>query len=704
MVNVRSRAAVFARMLPPGKPRIQEPSRAISAEWSLVGSPRSLHRTKEKSIAKNRLLMSRPRIRPLNYARGMRAVLAGAMLLVAAATAADNVPLAFGTAGGEAWQFSKSIDVRVAKGRCDRVAIISPLSTVSLIPQRGHVRAHVPLQSGDNQIKAECRKQGKARATAQQNWNVRLRNAPTAHIGVFEKANGVTLDAQQSAPAPVRASAISRYEWRARDDNPARLAGLPASGAQIELSEAAPDGEYYVTLKATDDNGRADESTVLLRAKDRTLHRIDAAREHAAWIDRAVVYGVVPALFGPGGLADVTARLNQLATLGVTTLWLSPITESPPGDFGYAVTNYFQVRRSLGKPEELRNLVQAAHARGMRVILDVVPNHLSDQHAYFADTIKHAHYSPYFKFFNRGPDGKAEHYFDWNNLKNLNYANPEVQRLVIESFVHWIRDFDVDGFRVDAAWGPKQRAPDFWPRWRAELKRIKPDLLLIAEASARDSYYGKNGFDAAYDWTGKLGEWAWQEAFDDAPNTARRLRSAIEASLSDSLVFRFLQNNDTGPRFRSRYGLGRTRVASAMLLTLPGIPVLYTGEEVGAAYEPYKDAHQISWSDVDGLQSWYSRLIALRKEHPALRSRDIRMLDVAHGDQVLAYVRRTGNPSDSVLVLLNYGASPAHLATGDLIDMPRDRKLKDLLTGDEISLDAAGITIAGEAVRILKPE
>jgi glycosidase len=145
------------------------------------------------------------------------------------------------------------------------------------------------------------------------------------------------------------------------------------------------------------------------------------------------------------------------------------------------------------------------------------------------------------------------------------------------------------------------------------LKRIKPDLLLLAEASARDAYYGRNGFDAAYDWTDKLGEWTWQAAFEDAPNTARRLRSAIEASASDALVFRFLGNNDTDPRFRSRYGIGRTRVAAAMLLTLPGIPCLYTGEEVGAAYEPYKNAHPIAWDDVDGLRGWYKRLIALRR-------------------------------------------------------------------------------------------
>src|SRR5205807_7549030 len=82
--------------------------------------------------------------------------------------------------------------------------------------------------------------------------------------------------------------------------------------------------------------------------------------------------------------------------------------------------------------------------------------------------------------------------------------NPEVQRLIIEASAYWVRAFDIDGFRVDAAGGPRERASEFWPRWRAELKRIKPDLLLLAEASARDHYYVGHGFDAAYDWTRSL--------------------------------------------------------------------------------------------------------------------------------------------------------------------------------------------------------
>src|SRR3954471_15817144 len=105
---------------------------------------------------------------------------------------------------------------------------------------------------------------------------------------------------------------------------------------------------------------------------------------------------------------------------------------------------------------------------------------------------------------------------------------------------------------------PRQRAPEFWPRWREELKRIKPDLLLLAEASARDPYYFRNGFDVAYDWTDQLGVWAWGEAFKAQARIALSLRARITVPDPlidpDALIFRFLNNNDTEDRFITRYG------------------------------------------------------------------------------------------------------------------------------------------------------
>jgi cyclomaltodextrinase / maltogenic alpha-amylase / neopullulanase len=400
-------------------------------------------------------------------------------------------------------------------------------------------------------------------------------------------------------------------------------------------------------------------------------------------------------------------RLDQLLALGINTLWLSPITAAPPNDFGYAVTDHFGVRANFGSESDFRALIDAAHARAMRVILDFVPNHLSEQHAYFVDAQEHGRSSPYFGFFARTEAGDAAHYFRWRNLKNLNYDNPEVQSLVIEAFAYWVREFDVDGFRADAAWGPHERAPEFWPRWRAELKRIKPDLLLLAEASVRQPFYVGRGFDAAYDWTERLGEWAWRAAFEDPAHRTARLRAAIEASAESGLVFRFLNNNDTGTRFVTRYGIGEARVAAAMLLTLPGLPGVYGGDEVGAAYEPYRDLRPIDWSDPFELRQWYQRLIALRHANTALRSPFIRFIDVPETGQLLAYVRPAANPADSVTVILNFGPSSAQVIWphGETDAVAPDVHFIDLLSDEKLVLRSGFpvISVPRHSARILKP-
>jgi cyclomaltodextrinase / maltogenic alpha-amylase / neopullulanase len=629
----------------------------------------------------------------------------GLLAAVAAPSLAAEAPVAFSTSGGEAWTFRKSIQITV-KGHCDRVAITTPRATIVERPRRQHVQAQLPLASGGNEVKAECRRRGVTIGPpAFQNWQVRLRDVPKAWITVSLQSGGIALDAVRSEQAPARSRPLVSYEWRQGADNPAPLSGLPQHGKRITLSSPTSDGEYHVTLRVTDSDGRSDESTAAFRVQGGSPHIIDLEREHSAWIDRAVIYGVVPHFFGPRGLVDVTAQLDRLAALGVNTLWLSPITASPPGDFGYAVTDYFQLRPGIGSEDDLRELVRSAHERGLKVIADFVPNHLSEQHPYFADYQSHRRASPYATYFAHTAKGAVASYFDWDNLKNLNFHNPEVRRLEIEAFAYWIREFDIDGFRADAAWGPKQRAPDFWPHWRRELKRIKPDLLLLAEASARDPYYGRHGFDVAYDWTDKLGQWAWHDAFEDESATAKRLRSAIERSRSPALVFRFLNNNDTGPRFITRYGLARTRVAAAMLLTLPGIPGLYMGDETGTAYEPYATSAPLTWGSNPELESWYRRLISTRQAHSALRSREIRWLHVPASDHILAYLRPGASAEEDIVVLLNYGSSPVSFAIPDeALRSGPAFGFTDLLEEREIRADGGRpmISLNGYGVSILK--
>src|SRR5690606_346580 len=146
---------------------------------------------------------------------------------------------------------------------------------------------------------------------------------------------------------------------------------------------------------------------------------------------------------------------------------------------------------------------------------------------------------------------------------NLDYDHPEVRRWMREAFSFWVRELDVDGFRVDAAWGVQQRAPAFFRALAEELYRTDPQLLLIAEASARDRYWRDVGFAAAYDWTEEVGHWAWREAVgaagDDPGIDVRALREAIleterARAAGGPRVVRFVDNNDTGARFLTRQG------------------------------------------------------------------------------------------------------------------------------------------------------
>ena len=617
--------------------------------------------------------------------------------------------------GGDAWTFHKEVTGSIASGACDAVVISAPASTVtaSLVGER--FSATIPLQEGSNELRALCREGDRNQAaSAPQRWIERLPDLPKAEARTVISAGSIVLDGTGSQSAAGHPAPLLRYRWHAEGANPTVLSiantGAPldsAEGAQIHLSSPVTDGTYAVALTVLDAYGRTDTSRTVFRVAHGMPEAIDM-RDHPTWIDDAIVYGAIPFFFGDGRLADVTARLDAIAALGATVLWLSPITEGPDRDFGYAVTDHFHVRPSLGSAADLRALVQAAHARKLRVILDVAANHLSDQHPYFRDAAECGRASPYYDFFARDAAGHATHYFDWANLENLNYDNPELRNYAIEAFARWVRDFDVDGFRVDAAWGVKQRDADFWPRWRAELKRIKPDLLLLAEAPAGDGYFGKNGFDAAYDWSAQLGRWAWQDAFN-AVDPVPGLRAALAASRhDDALVFRFLDNNDTGLRFFVRHGLRVTRVAAAMLLTLPGLPEIYMGDEVGAEFLPYGERRPLDWSGGSKLRDYYTRLTALRHAEPALRSRDMILIDTPAAPAVLAYLRPGPTPAEDILVLLNYGteASRVPLAGDDHVGamIGDDTRLLDLITGEAIAIDPTQPSVALPALsaRVLR--
>ncbi len=636
----------------------------------------------------------------------------------------------------DAWTWRKTVTGKViGLPEGSTVRVVANGSEYAARVDGERFTAEIGVEEGNNYVFAYFQGPGGEQVrSAEVNVVGRLRRVPAARVAPALESGRLILDGAPSEPSSPTA-ALLEWIWSARVDNPGPVkvdaAGLAGGsdlsgeveftgevkGSRIRVVLPPVDGEYYFTLRVKDSTGAQDASTIYVVVENGAPRLPDLATENTAWVEHAVVYGVIPRNFGSPAFQAITARLDDLADLGITAIWLAPVNVSPPGDYGYAVVDYFNLNPTYGTKEDFRRMIQEAHARGIHVMMDLVPNHSSAKHPYFLDALENGPDSPYWNFYDRDAEGNPTHYFHWTHLPNLNYSNPEVERWILEASSYWVREFDVDGYRVDACWGVKERKPDFWPKWRQELKRIRPDLFLLAEASARDPYYFDHGFDAGYDWTDELGKWAWTPVFDSYRH--RLLVYNLEVALTnrptgfhpDALIFRFLNNNDTGDRFITTHGEPFTRVATALLLTLPGIPCIYTGDEVGLEFRPYQNPEPLTWDEsrYPGLRDYHKKLIALRKEVPALGSRQWLPLEVTpKPDQIVfAFARFVGEYEQPVLVCLNFAETTAEAEVKlpeALQALAEAGPLTDLITGQVVASLAPGslrLPLSGHTAMIL---
>ena len=635
------------------------------------------------------------------------------------ASSSTEPAVAFDVQGGDAFAWSERVS---GHSDCSKVSLEvngqpneAPVKTIG-----SEFKAVVPLAPGRNEVIARCADaNGPEDESAPLVIEGRLRERPTARISVSVTGDVITLDAGRSEPTRPDGSEITRYVWKRDPLHPANLttAGggrlTEARGPRVKLRAPSEDGEYYVSLHVFDAEGRSDTATTYFVVEGGQARRVDMMHEHPAWIDRAVIYAPIPDLWG-GGPDAVTKRLPDLKKLGVDALWLwPPATERAYGE-EYAITDYFKLDPSWGPKSAFRRMVEEAHRLGLHVLLDIVPNHLSIESPYYRHSKRYGEASPYWDFFDRKAKGRPTHYFDWTHLPNLNYDNPEVRTMITEAFSYWVRDLGIDGFRVDVAWGVRRRRPGFWRPLRRELKRINPDILMLAEATALHSYYFSNGFDVAYDWREQPGQWSWMSAFqfpqESGALLAPTLANGDKKYSPDALVMRFLNNNDTGIRFVDQYGAGMQKVAAAMQFTVPGIPALFAGDEIGASYQPYSVLEKLAWKDRYGLLPLYKRLIRLKHNMDALNSNDMEVLSTDLGSG-LAYVRPAVGSSGPVLVLLNYGAKgrlnlkltpPLAHAVG-----ATNGAMRDLLTGEGVQLDvnarSVGLDMTKESALVMVP-
>lgn len=379
------------------------------------------------------------------------------------------------------------------------------------------------------------------------------------------------------------------------------------------------------------------------------------------WTRQATLYQInVRQYSAAGTLAAVQADLPRLKALGVDILWLMPWQpigrKERKGTLGsyYSISDYTAVNPEFGTLADAKAFVAAAHAQGLKVILDWVANHTAWDHPWATghkDWYKlNAQGEVFPVTFNEGQPS-VEY---WTDVIGLDYRSAGLRSAMIDAMKFWVRETDLDGFRCDVA---SLVPTDFWVRTRKELDAIKP-MFMLAESDAVD-LHTSGAFDMTYAWDlpdqvfKKIGQ---GEA--GAPLLKAWLARQPDKHPAHAIRMRFTSNHD----FNSWHGTdaelyGDAYQALAVLtFTLPGMPLIYNGQESRLTKRlAFFEKDPIAWKTYE-LTGFYQQLTALKRRHPALAAgRDgapVTLLD-APAD-VVAFERRQGG--DVVRVAVNLSA------------------------------------------------
>ncbi len=379
-------------------------------------------------------------------------------------------------------------------------------------------------------------------------------------------------------------------------------------------------------------------------------------------------------VFYGGDLQGLRDTLEYLRDLGIGVLYLNPIFASP-SNHGYDITDYFQVNPRLGTLADFDSLLATAHRLGIRVVLDGVFNHCSDQHPFFQDVRQRGPASPYYNWFRikRWPFPERfdethrpiDYYDCWwgfGSLPKWNHENPRVRAYLLQAAEFWTRR-GIDGWRLDV---PNEVPHAFWKVFRQRLRTINPELYLVGEIwSVGPEWLQGDEFDALMNYP--LAEAI--RAFAQGEHPADAFQREVDALYLayppevQAVLFNLLDSHDT-PRILTQLGgdTARLRLAVTLQMTLPGVPVVYYGDEMGLPGEKDPDCRRVfPWDPQEqqrGVYEMYRSLIHLRNQNPALRQGDLRWIHAS--GPVLVFERRAAG--QRAVVALNSRTRAAAVA------------------------------------------
>ncbi|WP_018478675.1 alpha-amylase family glycosyl hydrolase [Pontibacter roseus] len=433
---------------------------------------------------------------------------------------------------------------------------------------------------------------------------------------------------------------------------------------------------------------------------------------------------------GIGDIKGMTSKLDYLKQLGIEGIWLMPISPSP-SYHKYDVTDYYGIHPDYGTMADFKEFVAEAHKRGINVVIDLVLNHSGSDHPWFKAAAKDANspYRDYYVWAHKddpqtqsegkttgddshnvnhwhsvpGSDYKYFGYF-WGGMPDLNFDNPKVREEAYKIGRFWLEEVGVDGFRLDAARhiftdDRQQDNHQFWEEFLAEMRKVKPDVYLVGEVWAEADVVAPytKGLPALFNF-----EMSWKilDALKNGTGDSLaihhdRIIGAYQNVNPDFVDATILSNHDQN-RIMSEVNsdMNKAKTGASLLLTLPGSPYIYYGEEIGMLgkkpdeqiREPFlwdvkeKDACRTTWmepqnsteqtvrpvavqeKDKTSLLNHYKTLIKLRNSSPALTLGAIEPVPLDNR-AVSAFLRTHEN--DNVLVLHNVSGSAANVTLPD---------------------------------------
>ncbi len=381
---------------------------------------------------------------------------------------------------------------------------------------------------------------------------------------------------------------------------------------------------------------------------------------HPSWIMQGNIYEVNVRQYTPEGTFNAFAKhLDRLKQMGVQTVWFMPINPiskvDRKGTMGsyYAVSDYTEINPEFGTIADFKKLVQSIHSKGMKVIIDWVPNHTGGDHRWLKEQPD---------FFVKDKNGNAAIAEDWSDTRQLNYKNPVMQDSMIAAMKFWLTKTDIDGFRCDVAWnvpGP------FWRKCISQLKKVK-NVFMLAEGD--NAYLPENGFDAVYPWP--MFQMMKKVASGERPAFALDSIQTKNKKLypDNTIQMYFTSNHDENSWNKADFAVfpGAVHAPFAVFsqTMARSVPLVYSGQE-----EPVLRAIEFFEKDPMSFEKlarekFYTTLLNLRKRNAAL-SADASFRKIKVGDEKAVYAFVREKAGKKVFVILNLSANEQSITVSD---------------------------------------